>query len=314
MAIDKLNGFNMPGLDRLSRDGIPGIGRNKGAEKLDKPEKFKKDRKRPDRANFRNIGDRVSFSDELREELGNRRQVRNERNNQTNTQTNTQTDGGTQVQVNGENVTGADAEKIVSSIMEKVQSMLSGLFSKLSEKFGDIFGDIGNIFGGQGQDTPDNPAPTETPAAPPTTTATPPATAPTAAPTETTLTDAPAGSSDAVQKILGKAMEWEGKHYRQGVEKQCSEWVSEVIFESGGAPEGFQTVKAARQLDKYGQDVSRDQLQPGDLVFFNGNGDGPFSHVGIYVGDGKYIHRPNGRTEVKVDKLGNSFSKGKRIV
>jgi peptidoglycan DL-endopeptidase CwlO len=48
--------------------------------------------------------------------------------------------------------------------------------------------------------------------------------------------------------------------------------------------------------------VSRDQLQPGDLVFFNG-----VSHVGIYIGGGQFIHAPHTGDVVKISSLSESW-------
>ena len=48
----------------------------------------------------------------------------------------------------------------------------------------------------------------------------------------------------------------------------------------------------------YGVPVSRDQLQPGDLVFFDGLG-----HVGIYIGGGQFIHAPHTGDVVKISSL-----------
>jgi cell wall-associated NlpC family hydrolase len=49
--------------------------------------------------------------------------------------------------------------------------------------------------------------------------------------------------------------------------------------------------------------VKRDELQPGDLVFFN-TLRRTFSHVGIYVGEGKFIHAPRSGGEVRVESMG----------
>jgi cell wall-associated NlpC family hydrolase len=60
-----------------------------------------------------------------------------------------------------------------------------------------------------------------------------------------------------------------------------------------------------------GQAVSRDQLQPGDLVFFYS----PVSHVGIYIGNGQMVHAPTSGDVVKVasiDTMG-SYSGARRI-
>ncbi|MET0334408.1 MAG: C40 family peptidase [Rhizobacter sp.] len=52
--------------------------------------------------------------------------------------------------------------------------------------------------------------------------------------------------------------------------------------------------------------VKRDELQPGDLVFFN-TLRRTFSHVGIYVGEGKFIHAPRTGGEVRVESLGVKY-------
>ena len=53
----------------------------------------------------------------------------------------------------------------------------------------------------------------------------------------------------------------------------------------------------------YGTAVPYDQLQPGDLVFFDGLG-----HVGIYIGGGEFVHAPHTGTVVQVSSLGGSYS------
>ena len=53
----------------------------------------------------------------------------------------------------------------------------------------------------------------------------------------------------------------------------------------------------------YGLPVSRDQLQPGDLVFFNGLG-----HVGIYIGGGQFIHSPHTGDVVKISSISGWYS------
>jgi cell wall-associated NlpC family hydrolase len=43
-------------------------------------------------------------------------------------------------------------------------------------------------------------------------------------------------------------------------------------------------------------------LRPGDLVFFNTRNK-PYSHVGIYIGDGRFVHAPNSNGKVRTDSL-----------
>jgi cell wall-associated NlpC family hydrolase len=54
--------------------------------------------------------------------------------------------------------------------------------------------------------------------------------------------------------------------------------------------------------------IDKDQLQPGDLVFFN-TMKHAFSHVGIYVGDGKFIHSPKPGARVRVEDMGCGYGK-----
>jgi cell wall-associated NlpC family hydrolase len=58
---------------------------------------------------------------------------------------------------------------------------------------------------------------------------------------------------------------------------------------------------AASQFN-YGTPVSLDQLEPGDLVFFDGLG-----HMGIYIGGGQFIHAPHTGDVVKISSLSDSW-------
>ena len=52
--------------------------------------------------------------------------------------------------------------------------------------------------------------------------------------------------------------------------------------------------------------MSKDELQPGDLVFFNTLRTA-FSHVGIYVGDNKFVHAPRAGAAVRVESMQTSY-------
>ena len=54
------------------------------------------------------------------------------------------------------------------------------------------------------------------------------------------------------------------------------------------------------------QQIDRRELQPGDLVFFNTMRQA-FSHVGIYIGDNKFIHSPKPGAQVRVEDMGLSY-------
>jgi cell wall-associated NlpC family hydrolase len=62
----------------------------------------------------------------------------------------------------------------------------------------------------------------------------------------------------------------------------------------------------AAQIARNAQEVSLRELKAGDLIFFNTLGR-PFSHVGIYLGDDKFIHAPNSRGRVRVESIRTGY-------
>ncbi|GAB4167624.1 MAG: hypothetical protein OHK0026_12730 [Rhodocyclaceae bacterium] len=69
---------------------------------------------------------------------------------------------------------------------------------------------------------------------------------------------------------------------------------------------GLRLPHDAARIAKSARPVAREALQPGDLVFFN-TLDRPFSHVGIYIGDERFIHAPASRGRVRIDSLRNRY-------
>jgi cell wall-associated NlpC family hydrolase len=55
-----------------------------------------------------------------------------------------------------------------------------------------------------------------------------------------------------------------------------------------------------------GRAVKRSQLLPGDLVFYNTR-HRPFSHVGIYLGDGQFVHAPRPGQRVRIERIDNPY-------
>jgi len=101
--------------------------------------------------------------------------------------------------------------------------------------------------------------------------------------------------------VVGIAMQYLGVPYVYGGASpsgfDCSGLVMYVFNQIGvSLPHN-----AAAQYG-YGMPVSRDQLQAGDLVFFNGLG-----HVGIYIGGGQFIHAPHTGDVVKISSLSDSW-------
>jgi cell wall-associated NlpC family hydrolase len=62
----------------------------------------------------------------------------------------------------------------------------------------------------------------------------------------------------------------------------------------------------ARAIAQVGNTVKKEELQPGDLVFFN-TLKSAFSHVGIYIGNNKFIHAPRSGSVVRVENMQESY-------
>lgn len=82
----------------------------------------------------------------------------------------------------------------------------------------------------------------------------------------------------------------------------CSGFVQAMYQKTVGLILPRQAEQQAAATEK----IDRADLQPGDLVFFN-TMRRAFSHVGIYVGDGKFIHSPRSGAEVRVEDMGLSY-------
>lgn len=70
--------------------------------------------------------------------------------------------------------------------------------------------------------------------------------------------------------------------------------------------------RTAREMAAASRSVSRSQLKTGDLLFFNTSGQG-VSHVGIYIGDNRFVHSPRSGSFVQIERLDNAYY-AKRLV
>lgn len=127
----------------------------------------------------------------------------------------------------------------------------------------------------------------------------------------------PPGLVDAVRNTLREtasdmvmsAMNFLGVPYKRGGTSaetgfDCSGFTRHVFENSIG-------LVLPRRADEQAQSagllsVKRQELKPGDLVFFN-TMKRTFSHVGIYVGDGKFIHSPRTGAEVRIEDMRESY-------
>jgi cell wall-associated NlpC family hydrolase len=69
---------------------------------------------------------------------------------------------------------------------------------------------------------------------------------------------------------------------------------------------GLQLPRRAEDIARAGAEVAPTDLGPGDLVFFNTQGR-PFSHVGVYLGDGRFVHAPAQRGRVRIENMTDPY-------
>ncbi|MFC5604137.1 C40 family peptidase [Sporosarcina koreensis] len=121
---------------------------------------------------------------------------------------------------------------------------------------------------------------------------------------------AEASSSDSAS-ISATATSLKGIKYVYGGTSKagfdCSGYVQFVFKQHG-----VNLSRTASGMYTSGEKVAKSDLAVGDLVFFNTRGKG-VSHVGIYIGDGKFAHASSSKG-VKVDKLNDPHYWGKRYV
>lgn len=113
--------------------------------------------------------------------------------------------------------------------------------------------------------------------------------------------------TDKVQEVLMHAFSLTDINYRYGGNTpetgfDCSGFVRYVF--SQATP--INLPRTARAISQRGQSIHKSELQPGDLVFFN-TIRRSISHVGIYVGNNKFIHAPSKGKQIRLDKLNNRY-------
>ncbi|MFO0107013.1 MAG: C40 family peptidase [Burkholderiales bacterium] len=116
-------------------------------------------------------------------------------------------------------------------------------------------------------------------------------------------------ASEQASGMVLQAMNLLGVPYRRGGNTEssgfdCSGFVRHLYEKSVGRL----LPRRAEEQAKVTQAIDREELKPGDLVFFN-TMRRAFSHVGIYVGDGKFIHSPRAGMSVRVEDMRSAYWK-----
>lgn len=108
-----------------------------------------------------------------------------------------------------------------------------------------------------------------------------------------------AAAQEALVKV-GMRYKFGGKSPETGFD--CSGLVAYVFQRAWG----ISVPRRTEDQRRVGRAVKHADLQPGDLVFYNTR-NRPFSHVGIYLGDGNFVHAPRQGAKVRVERIDSPY-------
>ncbi|WP_460902283.1 C40 family peptidase [Paraburkholderia jirisanensis] len=100
--------------------------------------------------------------------------------------------------------------------------------------------------------------------------------------------------------MIGVRYRWGGTSPDSGLD--CSGFVRYVFQDTLG----MALPRRAEEMSRVGEKVRVSELKPGDLVFFN-TMRRTFSHVGIYIGDNKFVHSPSTGSTIRVDDMDDKY-------
>lgn len=113
-------------------------------------------------------------------------------------------------------------------------------------------------------------------------------------------------SSTSAETLIANASQYKGVRYRWGGTSRsgfdCSGFTGKAF-----ASIGVKLPRTSIEQSKVGVKVSRSELDKGDLVFFKTGRSYRINHVGIYIGNGKFIHSSSGSGRVTVSSLSDSY-------
>lgn len=100
--------------------------------------------------------------------------------------------------------------------------------------------------------------------------------------------------------MIDTGYQFGGKNPEAGLD--CSGMVSYIY----GKAVDLKVTGSAADIARRGKEIDPRTLRPGDLVFFN-TLNRSFSHVGVYIGDGRFIHAPSSKGKVRIERMDNLY-------
>ena len=120
------------------------------------------------------------------------------------------------------------------------------------------------------------------------------------------------GSQDEAGDLIMNAMSLIGLSYRFGGNSptqglDCSGFMQYIFKRSMG----ITLPRTSAEMATVGQQVDRANLKPGDMVFFGGGG--RVSHVGMYIGNDRFIHAPRTGRDIEITSMSGNYWKSRYI-
>ncbi|MBI5005913.1 MAG: C40 family peptidase [Nitrosomonadales bacterium] len=112
-----------------------------------------------------------------------------------------------------------------------------------------------------------------------------------------------AASDEQMNELVMYAVSLADTPYRYGGNSSgsgfdCSGFVGHVYRQTLG----LSLPRTSREISRVGRAIGQHELRPGDLVFYNTQ-NASFSHVGIYIGEGKFVHSPRTGETVRTEDM-----------
>jgi len=123
---------------------------------------------------------------------------------------------------------------------------------------------------------------------------------------------ASSGSQDEAGDLIMNAMSLIGLSYRFGGNSptqglDCSGFMQYIFKRSMG----ITLPRTSAEMATVGQRVDRANLKPGDMVFFGAGG--RVSHVGMYIGNDRFIHAPRTGRDIEITSMNGTYWKNRYI-
>ena len=124
---------------------------------------------------------------------------------------------------------------------------------------------------------------------------------------ENILTPAGMSADQAIAEVTSRSILLLGAPYRMGGNSpstgfDCSGLISHVFAETFN----MRMPRTSEEQSLLGSRISKHELSPGDLVFFNTRGRRN-SHVGLYIGDRQFVHAPTSRGVVRIESMDHEY-------